>query len=246
MTARRIHRSVTIAAATLGVIALAGAAQGSMLMTDSFEDGVQPQRGWPNVTGRWGGDLSSVVGAQQAITPRTGDGMMHFRSAGGGGPSGLSSDDLYRTIDLGSMRDAISTGQVVLEASYYVNRVAGDAQTDTQFGIGIRAFDGATNTFSRDVRSPLDMERAFVQTDGDVLTWERVHVELTLPAETQYISVWMGAQENVFNDRSGPGPEFDGHYGDDFSVHIRAVPSPSGLAMLATMGVITMRRRRCD
>lgn len=222
--------------------AIPATAQAAMLR-DGFAESTTV-RGWPGVTGVWGGDLAQVGGDALGVSPRRGDSMLQFRASGGSLTStSLSSSDLYRLIDLTGLVDAIAEGDVRVRASYYVNRVLGDAETDSRFGIGVHAYDGDLSDFRRAVNDPLAMQRQSLISDGDIGTWERVTVDLMLPVETRYIAVWIGAQENVFNDTGGAGPEFDGHFADDVAVQVRQVPAPGVCAVLAGAWLVRRRRR---
>lgn len=184
-----------------------------------------------------------MVGPQSGITPRSGSGMLRFDSAGRGGASLLSSSDLYRTIDVSHFGRWITNGTLRVTASAWVNRVAGDRQTDTRFGIVLRAFAGRPSQFPRVVsRGFLDMERSFIQSDADTGTWERVAVELMVPRGTDYISVWVAPQENVYNDTTGI--EFDGHFVDDIMVRFTQIPAPGTLVLAGFGGLLVLRRRR--
>ena len=140
------------------------------------------------------------------------------------------SADLFQLIDLAPYAAAIDTGNVTADADFFVNRVLGDAQTDTGFVISIRAHVGNPSQFPADPLGFIAGINASILTDGDIGTWEQVAGSLLLPSNTDYLSVRIAAAENIFND--GSLPEFDGHYGDDVSLILSlgtepvAIPEP--------------------
>ncbi|MCA9310438.1 MAG: hypothetical protein KDA21_04480 [Phycisphaerales bacterium] len=236
-------RCAGLAGLLVGAAALPATVNAAMLR-EGFS-GTTVSRGWQNVPDVWGGDLAISTGETLGVAPMRGDSMLQFLSSGGSlTSSSLSSSDIYRTIDLTGMIDQVTEGNVLVRASYYVNRVGGDAQTDSRFGIGIHAYAGDTGSFSRQVNNPLDLRRESILSDADTSTWQRVTVDLVLPTNTTFVAIWIGAQENVFNDTGGAGPEFDGHFADDVLVRVRQVPAPAGAGIMLLGGLTLLRRRR--
>ena len=138
-------------------------------------------------------------------------------------------------------------------ASFHVNRVAGDAETDTAFGVVIVAFTGSPSSFSSMVSGEHWLERvgSTIFSDGDPATWELVEVELLVPPPTDYLEIQISAVEDVVNDSTGT--EFDGHYGDDVRLQLlvgaETPPIPSlgveGLAILAlALALVALRGLR--
>ena len=226
-----------------GLLAAASPAMGDLVLdVGSFDGSAAPGHGWPGVVNTWGGDAATIVQAERGITPYAGSGMLRFDSAGGGTASSLSSGDLYQTIDVTPYATAVAAGQVRVTASAWFNRVAGDSQTDTQFGIGLRAFAGSPSRFPSVVTTGvLDMDRSFIQTDRDAATWQQATVELVLPTNTSYFSVWIAPQENVFNDTQGD--EFDGHYADAVSLRFAAIPTPGTWLIAGVGGLIALVKK---
>ncbi len=227
----------------MAVLAASTCAQADIILDiGTFDAPETIARGWPGTLNQWGGDKVTIVGSESGIAPRTGSGMLRF-DYGGSRASRYSSSDLYQTIDVTSYASEIASGTLTATASYWVNRIAGDSQTDTQFGVGIRAFDGSPTQFPRMVSNNfLDMARNYFQSDADISTWEQLSVSMMIPQNTDFISVWIAPQENVFNDRRGT--EFDGHFADDVAVSFSVVPTPGSFAILSVASVACFRRRR--
>lgn len=146
---------------------------------------------------------------------------------------------IYQLIDVGAFADLIAAGQAIASASAYFNRVAGDAQTDTRFDVGILAYSGAPSSFPSIKGSPLAFASNPLYTDGAPSTWERTEAQLILPTNTDFIAVGVYVGEDIYDDISAP--EFDGHFADSVSVEI--VPEPMTLLLLG-LGTVMLRRRR--
>jgi len=207
------------------LIAYATPSAAQSLQNTSFESGTYAT-GVPNSAGAWRGDLGGFVTAENGITPFQGTRMMKFTAASsaGAGPSGAA--EAIQLVDLAPYASAIATGTFTLTGSMYVNRVAGDSQTDTQFAIVISAYGGSLANYPTNIGSPLARHAASIITDGNPATWQPTPTtSLTLPPNTTYVSVIVEAVENVFNDVSGA--EFDGHYADQVSFALAPLPSVS-------------------
>ena len=104
----------------------------------------------------------------------------------------------------------------MVDAGAWFNRVAGDAQTDSDFLVILRAFSGTPGAETL----LADSADAFrLVSDADPATWEQLTAEMALPPGTEFLQVFLTAVENVSNDASLP--EFDGHFADEASVSLR-------------------------
>ena len=214
----------------------------NILVNPSFETVLSTSGGsgdWPSDVGYWSGDTSQIVEASDGIVPFDGTHMLRLINAGGPEATSYHASEVTQLLDVSSFHNDIEQGQLLVTADAYFNRVSGDAETDNAFGIRIRACSGSPTTF-RSSRVEITRIDNFIGSDGDLATWERVSVELLLPAGTDYIGIDVYADENVLNDTSGI--EFDGHYADDVTVSI--TPEPATLSLLALGGLALVRRRK--
>jgi len=193
----------------------------------------------------WWGDKSEIVGTENGITPYEGSNrMLHFIYSRPTEPGSSVGSDVRQLIDVSSYDALIDSGQAVVSASAWFNRVLGDLQTDTLFQVRLEAFSGDP-TGSNDKLAEKDGE---IFADGDVSTWEQATLSLVLPSDTTYVRLRISSREDVFNDDSGT--EFDGHYADNVYVGIdpppQPTPEPGTLLLLGSglAGFVLFRRRK--
>lgn len=174
----------------------------------------------PTEYGDWAGDVSNIVTGQNGIAPYEGNRMLHFIYSGPDGPySGLVASQLYQIIDISEHSSLIASGKALAVASFRVNRVAGDSETDKLFDLEIMAYAGSHSNFPESIdNDELGHAAENLESDSNVATWELLTTQLPLPNSTEYIVIEIDAHEDVVND--GSDPEFDGHYGDDVKVEI--------------------------
>jgi len=179
------------------------------------------------------------------INPMGGLKMLQFLGTNTGGAGSTNTSDIFQIIDVSSYSALIASGNAVAKASVYFNRVAGDAQTDTKFGIGILAYDGSPSTFpSRFSASTYNSAITYdhvknFYSDGLLGTWEKCEMTLNLPTNTTFIVVNLNLAEEVYNDPSYP--EFDGHFADNVSLEI--IPEPSTMIFLGA-GLFGLLKRK--
>lgn len=189
--------------------------------------------------GGWYGDDSAIVPAENGITPYNGSQMLQFIYAHRyGGAVGGSASQVYQLVDLTPFADQIETGLAVASASFWVNRVQGDAFTDTGFGLGFVALDSSGAVLVGEVG-------LHFESDGDISTWELVEHDFLIPVGTTKLRLQLHASENIYNDTSGV--EFDGHYGDNASLAISVIPEPASVCLISLFlsGVCFTRRIFC-
>lgn len=183
-------------------------ASANLLINGGFETS-SPSGGWPSNYGYWGGDLCDFVTAEQGITPSEGARMLSF-VATSNVPCHLVSCQVYQLVDLSPYTSPVREGVAVATATALFNRVVGDAETDTQFYLNLRACTGSVSNFYP--TTYIASATGGIYCGADPGTWESVTAELALPAEADYLCVGVNAREDIHNDSSAP--EFDGHYCD--------------------------------
>lgn len=216
----------------------------NLIVNGSFETEEVTVGGEPRSYGDWEGDFTDIVGAENGVAPADGARMLRFIYTLRDGPNAVSGQsNLWQVIDVSAHAQQIAEGHATARATMKVNRIALDAQTDTQFDVRLGAYDGLANSFpEQNEHTELVQQLSSVFSDADTATWETVTVELPLPANTDFIAIALAAVEDVYND--GDGDEFDGHYCDDVQVTI--IPEPSSYVLLLTggMGLLVCSRRR--
>lgn len=213
-------------------LVLAGGAHAQELVNPGFESG-------PILSeiveefGVWSVDGGNAVGPTQGITPLEGSKMLKFQETA---PFCQRTDPwawgelacVGQLVDLAPVRDLIDSGNARLVVSAAFNRIAGDAHTDTEFLITVRAFNLPTlegfRTECLDYRNWIDYQREVsLISDASPLTWERAEVDFYyLPRSTTFVYVFVRAKENVHRDWVY-GEEFDGHFADDVRFEVRSV-----------------------
>ncbi len=167
----------------------------------------------PSTCGQWQGDPATITTAEAGISPFEGSRMLHFTASSPDTPPGqYNTSEVWQLIDVASLSSVISSGTATVTVSYRVNRVAGDAETDTIFGVVIRSYAGTCSGFPSFFDTPTAQASVSLESDANVGTWELITAELQLPTDTTLLAVRVAARENVVND---PTLEFDGHYGDN-------------------------------
>ena len=140
-------------------------------------------------------------------------------------------------MDVSPFLTDIAAGTARASASFYANRVAGDAGTDTRFGLRLAAF--RADQFPVVNLGYLADSAVVFDTDADPSTWELVAPpELVLPTDTGYLAMVIFAFENVDLDTT-----FDGHFADEAWVTIVPEPSTALLLSLGLLGIAAKRRR---
>ena len=232
---------------TLGLASMllptAQAAASDLLANPGFETVVPIPTGLPTDVGHWAQDVLGIVGSQQGIFPMEGSHMLEFIYTGHSGPSATgNSSEACQLVDLTPVSSLVNTSNATATLSAYFNRVVGDAQTDRQFGVEIRAFAGLPSTYPDQVNvSEIGFAEWRILTDAELSTWEFASVSLLIPSGADFLAVRLFAHENIFND--GSAPEFDGHFADAAALEI--VPEPATLSLLAVgLGVLAIRRHQ--
>ncbi len=174
----------------------------------------QVQGIWPIQTGVWGGDMGTIVPAEQGIRPRDGKQMLRFHHCNFRSSSSANGSQICQVVDLSTCRKAVRAGTVRLVASARYNRVAGTARTDTLMAISLYAYSGspARHFALSQARAQIGQAGVSVHTDANAATWQKVAVSLRVPKNADFVAVQLMASEDIHNDTQGV--EFDGHYAD--------------------------------
>lgn len=227
---------------TVTLLSVVQSVSGNLIMNGGFETG-SPQLNIPNAYGYWSGDITTVVGGSDGIIPYEGNCMLKFLDASPAGP-GIATIgcQVFQVVNINPGLDDIRSGTAVVYASAFLNRIAGDDQTDTAFSILIYAFQGSTSSISPEYIATDDYyiakEERTLLSDADVDSWEKLDISFQIPSETDYLIFELRPYENIFNDADGT--EFDGHYADAVSLMI--IPEPCTVFFLALGGILARRK----
>lgn len=235
------RRIFLILAATVS-IALGAEAQGSNLVANSSFETTAYIVDWPNQYGVWGGDMVEFETAENGISPVAGAKMLRFEGSNKSGHGNTSGSQVCQVLDLSDYTQLIQSGAAVATASAHFNRVSVDTQTDSEFAVRLYAYSGSVSQHGdlKEAIGHLLRRDTILFSDSDVATWETAVVEMILPADTDFLTIEIAANENIYND-SAP-PEFDGHYADVVTVSV--TPEPTTLCLLALGGLAMLGRRK--
>lgn len=235
--------SVLSASAIVAIGAAAGTAQADLMVNGGFETLVTTTGTLPDGYGFWRGDMTSIVQAENDITPWEGVQMLRFVHTHRTGPTAAVGSELWQIIDVSSFESVIRSGRGSISASAFFNRVDHPLNNhiDTMFSIGVYAYAGDSSSFpSQWGRSELGSRQTSLFSDSDMESWEQAMVDMLLPTATDFVAIRISATENVFNDITGT--EFQGHYAD--GVEFRIIPGPSSLLCLLPVALLGIGRRR--
>jgi len=236
---RRRNRSLTdfstasvssFPAACLALLLMTCGSASAGLINGGFESSDPVGIGLPTTFGGWGGDGATIVTTENSIVPVEGTHMLRFDHTSFMGDSGARGG-VWQLVDA----TGITPGTVMVASSAF-NRVAGNAQTDTQFIVEIDAYSGSPSGFPDTGLLASTSTNLF--SDSNPSTWEPATASLSVPTGTSYLAVLVAAYQNV----AMTSPPFDGHYAD---AAVLGVPEP-GACALAWIGlaIATTRCRR--
>jgi hypothetical protein len=214
---------------TAFLLLIAGSALGqqNLLGNPGFETGTYKTESSYGV-GYWYGDPGAFVGVENGITPYQGQRMFRALDISHG-----QSSDVHQLVDLSSYLSWISLGTETASWSARINRIPGGPQTNTAFKLTLSAYDGSPSEFPN--RTPLASTQQYFYADSLADSWEFAKVDLSLPANTTWIST--GMTWKAYNTPL----VFDGHYVDDTRATV--TPEPATLSLLALGGLAMLRRR---
>lgn len=165
---------------------------------EGFEHPPAPElRHVPDRLDVWSGDETAVVGAEYGIVPRSGDKMLKFLSSR---PQGAvyqgKASEMWRIIDLESVRAAAGTRDVRIDFSACFNGCAGRGEprqcwisaiaTDTHPG---KLGHDWEEQFEAALKNPVAVATAQAREriDADPATWQRFSVTVTAPPGARYL-----------------------------------------------------------
>ncbi len=200
------------------------------LTVESFESGNNPKTlGIPTTPDNWSGDFCQVVPSQDRLVPIDGDKMLQILRADyqdKPDPEGSYCGDLYRLIDVRSLRSQIENEDSVVRASAMFNMLSQPHAEHYRYNVTIMAvtselvdnetlFDAATiEDYSLATAS-----RQSLRLDNDPQTWELGECELRLPPETDYVMIHLaisyGHSQDDFRRITFPG-----HFIDDIQISL--------------------------
>lgn len=223
------------------LISSANSASADLLANGMFEVDEVTSGYVPNDFGDWGGDESEI--SSGATIPYEGTQVLVLLATGLNGPGATVGSEVWQLIDLSGYKQLIMQGNARAVGESFFNRVAGDSNSDTQFGLTMAAYSGLPGDFLTKWNSGNNLAISSTQlfSDANEQSWESLNLILDLPMNTDYIAFRISATENVYNDLDFP--EFDGHFVDATSLTI--IPTPAAFAiLLPALGLFATRKRR--
>lgn len=213
----------------------------AQVMNAGFEFGVATPGPTPLASpGIWGGEPHAFVGPSLGITPMAGNRMLQFRQTTLAGPGPDVRSTVSQVVNMSPWAVQIAGGGVIVSFSSWFNRAVGTlpVQSDSMFTVRILSFSSATNALN--LSSPTLTSTASFLSDANPFTWQNLGTKITLPITTTHIAVQLEAEENVFNNLTGP--EFSGHFADNAGFQV--MPAPGAAVLLGLGGLMMSRRRR--
>lgn len=192
----------------------------NLLVHPGFEETTQPGSGLPDDVGLWSGDLSSIASAENGIAPRSGEAMLRFDATYPIDPAQQDQTaQVWQLIGLEQAAVDPSSGQILGEASVWINRVDLGEKTDRVFQLIVQAHENSSLSDFNPANA-IASNSTEIESDDELESWEELRISLKLPPSTTFIAIALAAQE----DRSDNGQgEFDGHYADDATLVVRTV-----------------------
>ena len=194
---------------------------------ESFENEPEPlEQGIPLKAEVWGGDSTAHVKAEQGISPYKGHSMLRMLKAdfpSKPNPGGYVSE-VYRWVDLNSVTQYLENDKAEVTLSTLINAVQ-TAEDDKYFcGLAVYAYESipdfvipTLDAFTLRDSSIATACRQLISIDKDISSWQKVNVDMTIPASTRYLLIRIAiSREKV--KRNKPGFVFPGHYIDDFEI----------------------------
>lgn len=211
------------------------AASAEVLLAEGFETAAAPlAEGVPAAAGVWSGDFTEIVAAQSGVAPAGGGRMLRFLRAdyeGKPNPGGYIGE-IYRLIDVRSLRGELAEGDAVAQVSAEFNAAPSDKVEVFHASLSLYALDTATTTDGtlRSGTTLLDRAQAVTRRsnqilDRDAASWQKMSTDLRLPSTTDFLLLRIAVAHGS-RTRSASGHEsFAAHYADDVRVVLARRPA---------------------
>lgn len=205
----------------------------SSLTAESFESNASPAvTGLPTIAEQWSGDYSEVVAAQQGVLPAEGERMLKILRAdyeGKPDPAGSYCGDLYRLIDVRSLRKNLTSDATTAHAAAKFNMASQPEDEHLRYTLRILAL--TADQISGDSHyeatqldeSALATARQNLPLDNDPATWQIAQTELRLPAQTDFVLIHVGITYGYRAD-DVHRITFPGQFVDDIQISLSSYP----------------------
>lgn len=190
-------------------------------------DAMIPALGIPSSAGRWGGDFSHIVGAENGITPKQGQRMLRIQRS----DNQYSRKDEHsyvgevaQVIDLRPLRASIPGAEQWVELSAYFNSIEMGREGRCEFAVKAAAFQGDIHDAPKlwdDHEASGSRSNRAVEADSDPRTWQRVATPLVLPANADFLVVECAVVFKAATREPG-ATEFTGHYVDHVEIRLNS------------------------
>lgn len=233
--------------------ALAGLARGVAarfsVVAEGFESGVPPLAKYiPAEPGMWSGDATAVVGPARGVVPLAGARMLEFV---GPHPRDLAqqaefASEVWRVIPIAEVREGatqvarasgLDAGALRVElGAAFDQRDASEADAGGAdaaarakvAGVGVFAFRGPVSEvrafWNERVAKALASSQTEQVLDEDAAGWQRLHVTMTVPPETDFLLVVCYVRDS----RRRPGTACDGQFMDEVGMSAFLEPTVAG------------------
>lgn len=188
-------------------------------------DQMEPN-GIPDTTGKWSGDFSWVVGAENGIQPHGGKQMLRILRADNA-LAKLGSlnyvGEAVQVFDLRSLRSEVCSGTAQIEITGWFAAIPTD---ESQFHFLIKAatFRGdlkdAPALWEDVAHSGISMVQHQVPATGTLSKWQPLTVSIPVPSTADFLVFECGVLRHKPAQFEGT-VEFPGHYVDDISLRLR-------------------------
>lgn len=215
------------------------------ILREGFEAPPHPRHDFvPHSPGHWSGDITSVVGPEQGVTPRLGQEMLRFV---GTAPSGESAElgsasEIWRLVDLVDVRRQLGIadgrGDVTLEFTAAFNGVVASPGRTPKCLIRAIATDKASPAAGSSWSSVLTRAREEDPEGVHVLaeqiesfdqapdSWQRLTVTLRAPSSARWLILYCAAIDGSDTARRS-NVRLEGQYVDE--IRLKASPTTDSL-----------------